>query len=249
MKKKLLCVVLVLSILLLTACKPPVEDVNTNRDESIKKENQEEAITKNTVSSDGEMNDIINLFGKQGSLNYKVTYNIKTDLGDFKDESTSKHFIGGNKKLRTDSEMQGIESRIYIVNDVYTSCSKASGDWTCTELQSPPEMEDQSKKIQEDLEDNSADFEVKKIPSKTILNKKTDCYRIITKDTMTADYCFSPEGVPLYVKVEGPGLLSEQIATSYSMSVQNSDFVPPVTAEKMDLPDDIPEDILAMIPT
>jgi len=152
-------------------------------------------------------------------------------------------------KLRTDNTVQGMETRSYMINEEFTSCSKSDGDWTCNKLSL--QEEDEADEMQDLVKEKPEDFKVTKVSGRTIAKTKTECYKITSDEDAELEYCFSKEGVPLYVNMESKGMSSEQKATSYSLSVSNTDFNIPATAKEIvipDLPEGIPDDILAKLP-
>lgn len=161
-------------------------------------------------------------FAAQDSLEFQVDYDMTTTTQGTTTTGTMSQYFKGVNMMRVDSTIQGVTSQTYIVDGTVTSCVNM-GSWMCNDA---GEYEMQVG-VSEDAQAN-ADTGVR-IADKTIAGVSADCFTITTDDG-AADYCFSPESVPLYIQTrDGNGnVISTLTATSYSLSVSESVFEPPV---------------------
>ncbi|MCX8175499.1 MAG: hypothetical protein N3E51_04825 [Candidatus Micrarchaeota archaeon] len=141
----------------------------------------------------------------------------------------------GSTKQRMDSEFEGIESRIYILDKFFYACTKQGGSWTCIKMETKPESPDPLDKAME----GGDDFRLVPDGTMQIAGATATCYKV-EGDKKTIQYgrfCLSPEGVPLYEKVvtSGPSgtFTTELKATGYSTTVSESDFELPASPTSM----------------
>ncbi len=175
------------------------------------------------------------LLGKRASLSWKVAYTITTTTGGQTVTSAMTQYVKGADQLRMDFSMQGTETRTYMAGKVYTSCTD-NGGWTCFKVDAPNQTGAAGTQANEQqMQSDISAYDVVADGTKTVAGVTATCYRITTKaqQGFTYRYCFSKEGVPLYLHFQTGGATTEMTATSYSMSVSNSDFTPPATASAM----------------
>jgi hypothetical protein len=165
------------------------------------------------------------------TLEYQVDYTMTVQAGG-SSAGTLTYYVKGVDQMRIYSMAQGMESRTYLMDGTITSCVD-TGSWLCNEV-SNYEI---SAGVDEDVKANVDTYVTTKLESRTIAGVSTDCYRIVTDDGQV-DYCFSPEGVPLFIETSSDGsVVSTLEATSYSTSVSASVFALPEGAGEMQMPD------------
>mgnify|MGYP005840539119 CR=1 FL=1 len=191
----------------------------------------------------GAFEEIQKYFTDKNSIEFMVKYQMKTNANGQEFSGTMTQYFKGADRIRMDSETMGVESRVFMEETKYTMCSKQNNEWTCFEIDGD-EATSESDSVRNDVEKNIKEWNIKKIASRTIAGATATCYKT-SKDDNSVEYCFSKEGVPLYIKTEGKEsgvtFMSELTATYYSLSVSESVFEKPASSQSM-------EDYLANIP-
>jgi hypothetical protein len=92
------------------------------------------------------------------------------------------------------------------------------------------QFEDETAK---DIETNPENYAITPLAPRTIAGTLATCFQVVTSgaSAATVDFCFSPEGVPLYTHTVSEGMDYTMEATSYSTSVPDSDFALPATPQ------------------
>lgn len=161
---------------------------------------------------------------KKVQLEYMVTYDAKTQAQGQNFNSEMSMYLKGVDKIRTDVEAQGVETRTIIDGNKIYACNKATGSWMCFETEYETSS---SEEMQSDIESNPESYSVTELPDRVIAGANTKCFRV-TVEEGNVDYCFSAEGVPLYIKTtgetEGVSFMNEMTATKYSTTVADSAF-------------------------
>ncbi len=168
------------------------------------------------------------------SPSYKVTYDFSTENDGETFSGTQTMALKGGK-MRIDSEMGETMSSSFMIDDTFYICS-FDEEWSCLALPQQQEgSEGSAYEATEDLEENIDDYDVENLPSRTIAGAVAQCFRVTTDDPATTEYCYSNEGVPLYIRTESDGSTSLMEATEYTSNVPDSWFTLP--AEPQQLPD------------
>jgi len=229
---------LLILLLLLAACDEPPE-IPDDMKEEIKDNTREEADLDEPAMDDDETDDerstLLDFMKGQVRIEYQVEYDMTTTLNGEVITSTMSYYMKGDR-VRTDSEAMGIKSRMYVEDTGVTSCTMQDGEWMCLEW---PKMEDD---VTDMVRDNIDDYDVNKKPDRTIAGAKAKCFEVSNIEGTTMEFCYSSKGIPLYVKVTGEQMLSEQIATSYSTNVKDNVFDLPAKPKTFDMPE-MPEGI------
>jgi hypothetical protein len=129
-----------------------------------------------------------------------------------------------------------METRSFILDKKITSCFNMGGSWSCSEMEM---KENDMTAIEEDVvSDEDLDYVITEDGTKMVAGTNTECYKLVANDgTSTTRYCIASDGAPLYIKSDatsdGHTITSELIATSYTKSVSDSDFIPPAKATPM----------------
>jgi hypothetical protein len=191
---------------------------------------QTEGTSGQTGSTDGQSSTMteaqkkISNYAQNANIMYKVTYDMTATAQGYSTSGTMTQYIKGMNKFRTDMTTQGMETRTYMDGATVTSCNMMNSAWSCRTIEITPEM-----KAQQDAQQNPAQYDVTELPSRTIAGAQADCFQINNVNGYTVEYCYSSQGVPLYMKTSGAQYTSEMTATSFTTVVSDADFVPPAT--------------------
>lgn len=168
---------------------------------------------------------------KKAGLQFTVTYDFRTESGQEVDEYTMTQYFGGPGRYRMDGNFDGDEGRFYIVDDKMTSCSKEDGEWTCITIATgEPMMQDPTEQFTV-VEENPDEYDIGYSGTKKIAGTTAYCYGIdyaYLGANAEMEYCFSKEGIPLYMRMESPDFFHEMKAKSFKKGVSGADFNPPV---------------------
>jgi hypothetical protein len=204
------------------------------------------------AAGNGNTNELLNLF-KGAVTDYMVVYNIKTTGGP--GDSTNAdmtQYIKGENKMRMDSSYvmngQATETRMYLVDKVFTSCSKMAGDWSCMKLSTPNQKDPAETK--KEMEDNIKTSSVTRLADRVVIGINTKCYHAVMSITNAdpevrqriidagmenweATYCISNDGVALYSEAKSGDMTIVSEAKSYKKGTADSDYVPPAEAKDL----------------
>jgi hypothetical protein len=210
--------------------------------------------TATTASASGNSltNDVLNLF-RGAVTDYMVVYNIKTTGGTTDStDSDMTYYIKGTEKMRMDSsfEFEGkpSESRMYMVNEVFTSCTKMTGAWSCMKISSSNQKDPEESK--KEMEDNIKTSSITRLADRVIIGINTKCYHMVMSITNAdpeirqriidsgmenweSTYCISGDGVALYSESKTKDMVFIQEAKSYKKGTSDSDYVPPAEAKDL----------------
>jgi len=236
MMKKFIVTLLLICVLLLAGCNgeqsptetddvddmdEEVEDVEDASDEGVA-DKEDESDEEESSDSDGEAvlgdgkDTLEDFFSKRAVLEFSVTYDMV--MPGVATGSMTQYFKD-ETHMRVDSNVLDIESQTFIVGDSITACTNF-GSWSCTAV---GEFYVASDGAQDDIQENIDAYNIDQISSKTIAGISATCFEI-TGDDFEYEMCFSPEGVPVYVRsptAQGDVTLT---ASSYSLSVSDSVF-------------------------
>jgi hypothetical protein len=197
-------------------------------------ENGQDNAAENSATQDTEaQQEFESLFAKR-NLQWKIAYDLKSEMDGKTVMSQLTQYMKGEDRFRTDMMYDGTESRVYMVEETFTMCSKQDGDWQC--FKTTPQEGDDSADVQDwetEYEQNEDDYTIVADGTKVVAGVSTKCFKVV--DQKSSDsvvrYCFASDGAPLYIYFSGQGTTSEMIATSYSKSVSDSEFTPPAEAQ------------------
>ena len=154
-------------------------------------------------------------FSARSTGEWTVSYTMTTtglphDVGS----TTMTQYFGGVDRLRTDATAMGIETRTYIVDGEITICTQMGGEWMCfgSDVEADPHAE-----VEAEIEEGN--YVATPAGSRTIAGVSATCFTFTTDEGGSGEYCFSPEGVPLFIEAGADGMSVELEATSYSLSV------------------------------
>jgi uncharacterized protein YcfL len=172
--------------------------------------------------------ELINSMKMKANIQWKAVYDISAAGKSY--EMTQ--YIKGLKRFRTDMSLQGMESRTYMVDDVYSSCTKVMDKWNCFKIDVP--KQDESDKA---IQSNPTDYTIVADGTMNVAGTTAKCFKVTgLKIEGTFRYCYSNEGVLLYTKMQTAQATTEMTAKSYTTSVSDSEFVLPAEATQMTMP-------------
>lgn len=155
-------------------------------------------------------------FSTRTSSSWTVTYEMSSNApgAEMMEGLEMTQYIDGTDRFRTDTAMDGMESRSYFVEGVVTVCTRQD-EWMCFESDLSDEIATQA-----DVETavEAGDYTVRATEGRVIAGARTSCFVIDTGDA-EAEYCFSDEGVPLSMVITAEDMTMELIATEYSVGV------------------------------
>ena len=130
----------------------------------------------------------------------------------------------GREKMRVAITIEGVEMRTYLMGDAVTACTRAGEGWDCAASETGA-----TTKAEREAENDLTGSSVAYIGKETHAGKATECFTVDTPDSsIELKYCFTDEGVPLYLSLEGSeggkALLYEREATAFSEGADESDF-------------------------
>ncbi len=171
----------------------------------------------------------------QGQSGWMVTYLMSgTDM----QASELSQYVMGGEKLRTDFVVSGTETRTYILDKDFYTCTN-DGAWTCFKFEMQESASDMSYQLGSEVESNPNKYTITADGTMEVAGVTASCYRIVS-DEGTTRYCVSAEGVPLYIQTNSgtgeEGTMIEMKATTYSTQVSEADFALPAEAQEMQIP-------------
>jgi uncharacterized protein YxeA len=219
--KRILVVILVLILAIgLSGCK---EDMTSGDSQVVKK----------TSADKKKSADFQDMVAKKANLQFKVTYTMDIDTQGQKMTYKTAQYVGGQNKMRVDTEMMDIKTRGYFLPDGIYSCNDRDG-WQCMKMAKGEDIGQQDYTADfDEVAENPEDYDISYAGTMSIAGTKAHCYGI-TYGGQTMKECFSTEGVPLYMEMDGVGMEYVMKATSYSTRVSDSDFDLPAKAQDME---------------
>ncbi len=245
MNKKLLIIILVLSIFVY-GCSEKSPDITNNQNsaDNTKTDSNKEGIL-STVSSLTTLNEIMDIVSKGPTGQHKVSYDMNFGPDSPKTEMTT--FWKNENRYRIDTVSTEMESRLFMVDNQATACSKENGKFMCyttkpeevTNVATDLSITEYKDEITQEGE-TSNKYKVYKDGTMTIAGYTAKCYSF-EYTSEKEKICFSNEGVILYHKYVSANETSEFQAKSYSTTVVDSDFDLPAGAEIIDLNKELAE--------
>ncbi|MFA5357554.1 MAG: hypothetical protein WC308_01375 [archaeon] len=127
-------------------------------------------------------------------------------------------------RMRQDTIAQGTETSVFVVDGTITICTNAAGQTMCF----PSSEEQGATDTGSDVKNNvdSLAGKVTKLADKTIAGTATSCYKI-NDPQYDYSFCYSADGVPLYIEVTANGTTTTMTSYEYSKTVDDSVFTIP----------------------
>lgn len=223
MKKILIAIFCV--FVLLAGC---TQSGETNTDNST----GENAINNAQVGTEVNVEDVFAQFLNSASQNptYMAKYEISAPGNDSQLGAMEYTLYSKGNIRRTDVSMMGINAQTWILTDRTVTCSEMEGfmEKTCEESESTGEPVNTMNIDKEEFEANKDNYKAYSLPSKTIGGETANCFSIeMISEEMTAEYCFSSDGILLYSKGITEDGEFEMKATEFSRNVSDADMTPP----------------------
>jgi len=243
MNKLLTSIVGLLLLVALTGCGGPTAASGTQGTANTagQEPTSDQANTGATVTDDRKA--LEKFLESKSTSTYQVTYDIVASMKDVGDStSTMGLYMDGETRVRTDISTQGMVARTYMIANVLTTCTQSNSKWTCMKLDTPPtdETKEFEQSILEEKDAADSDYQIKRDGTKVVAGVTADCFAVTSKDA-TVGYCFSKEGVPLYMKTQFAEGTSEMTATSYTTKIAADTFKLPAEPTTLKLSADSPE--------
>lgn len=213
MRTILLTTLFVLLAVALAACAgtPPT---NTNEPGSPATPAQGPAAAPNSGSNGASGSSSFGALAAKGrDLRYTVTYEMTTS-GAGTMNGTMTQFYGGPNEYRMDSTLGSTTTRTYVLNGTITSCFSQGGSWYCTQQSSGRNETVTPPSASVDTYASNG-YSATNTGTETIAGTIAHCFRFALNSS-SADYCLSPEGIPLKVDVAAGQVRTTMLATSYS---------------------------------
>jgi len=182
----------------------------------------------------GSSSEFMSLLSGKANLEWKIDYDIVSKAQGQTVQTKMLQYFKGEKKIRTDVATQGIESRSYLVDDVFTICTNTQGSWNCFKSDI---KKDNVADTEKDIKQNTGKYNIVADGTKTIAGTTAKCYKVVgDANGVNTKYCFASDGIPLYMLVESSDFMTEMTAKSYSKSVSDSDFEIPAGTKTQSMP-------------
>jgi hypothetical protein len=177
---------------------------------------------------------IADLFAKMpANIEYKVDYDFSSS-GPGAAGSGKQIIAIKGKKVKTEVEIEGTKSTTFMMDDKIYTCTTATGTLACYELPKT-QVDTSTTDNQEKLKENWEKYDITELPGRTIAGAQTTCFKYANTDG-TAEYCYTNEGAPLYIKYVAKSVTTEMTATKYSRSVSDSEFTLPAEPQTFEMP-------------
>jgi hypothetical protein len=175
---------------------------------------------------------LISMVSSIKTLSYSVEYEISSSNMNF---STTIYVKG--EKERTDMTTFAGTWRTYVIFDKIYQCTKTNGTWSCIDNGKTVGRGIATKYDENGFPTSLSDFDISSAGTKQIAGTTANCFEAAHDKDLKDQYCFSSEGVPLYIDMQvkmtnGVTSTSRTIAKTYSMTVDDSVFVLPATPTK-----------------
>ncbi|MFT4308284.1 MAG: hypothetical protein ACMXYM_02850 [Candidatus Woesearchaeota archaeon] len=155
------------------------------------------------------------LFERQRALEYTATFEVVGTGPGMPAPMTMTQYFGGVDRLRVDSTVEGSDSRAYIIDGEFTACSEFDGEWMCFPVDV---MIDTTQEVDELIE--TGEYTVGALPPRSVADANAQCFMLTMVEEEThVEYCFSPEGVPLFIESRTEVATMTWTAIDYSLSV------------------------------
>lgn len=230
--------IMVLAAALLVACTgtaPETRDGTSLGEQGATAENNVEKAPAEDAKETSAPKEFLDFMAGKTNLEWKIAYDLTTTVDGETTKSTMTQYMKTEKKFRFDSTYDGIESQMFMVNDVLTACTKMDGKWSCFKITSDKEEEStpSNVKFEESFEENPDDYSIVSDGTKQVAGVTAKCFKVVEKtQDAVVRYCIK-DNLPLYIYSAYEGTTSEMIATSYSKSVPDSAFTPPAEAKDL----------------
>ena len=222
MKTHLLAI-LTIALLVLTGCGGAQQDVTTQQ--PTQETANEEAKTAPALT--GAASELKGLMAAKGTLKYQITYDVLTKTEGQEMRSTMIQYFDGANRFRTDITVKGVsEMRTYVINGAATSCAKVNNKWMCNSAEASV---DESRETEEAIVEGTSNYVITADGTKQLLGKIHNCYKLVdAPNAVTLRYCYSSDGVPVYISTEMSEATTEMTALLYGKDVAETVWTIPI---------------------
>jgi hypothetical protein len=233
MKRVTILVLLILAIGLM-GCAEDLEKKSTSRPST---SGSAEVSAEKESGSSGLSEKFMDFVTKKVSAEYMVEYDMKM-TGDETQSFVMTQYIKG-EKMRFDMDTPEGDVRSYMMDNAFYTCTNTEGDWMCMKMSMDMTGQDSTMQTTgyfEDVESAPDNYDISYDGTMRVAGAMTACFKIsFAESGFTGELreCFSKEGVPLYMLVEGDGSKTEMKAKSYERSVSSSAFELPAEAQDL----------------
>lgn len=140
---------------------------------------------------------------------------------------------GGYQKYVTRSTIGGKFFAVFFLDGRGVRCVK-DGVWKCADVPFPSLLPGS----QSDVELNPEMYDVGRVGKRDVFGHEVECFSMVFEGVLT-EYCYSSDGIPLFIKTTSGEVVSELSAKSVKRSVDDELFVLPVPA--LPLPVTLPQ--------
>ena len=177
--------------------------------------------------------ELLNTMKMKSNLKWKIAYNMVVNN---QDNYSLTQYVNGLKKFRLDVIINGAESRTYMVGDSFSSCTEFKAQWKCINVSVPTQLQ-----YEHMIQSNPNDYSISSGGTMNIIGLSEKCYNIIgNKIPINLRYCYTDDGIPVYVMDSSYRTTLEMIATNVSTDVADSDFTAPAIATQVTYPGQTP---------
>ncbi|MBW2971420.1 hypothetical protein KY359_00135 [Candidatus Woesearchaeota archaeon] len=177
------------------------------------------------------------LITKKAASEFTVSYDLTSKYDGETQRYSMTQYFGGPKRFRVDTKFPEGEARVFFVDNKMVSCNKQGGAWQCFEFTTEGQEQQDPTAQFRSVEERPQDYSILYAGTMSVAGATAYCYKIDYRahgmPNSELKYCFSKEGVPLYMLVKAEGSETEMKATTYKASVSSSDFTPPAKAQDM----------------
>ena len=185
--------------------------------------------------------ELTQLMKNQMNMNYHVDYEATiSGSGTPSMDMQMSYYMQGVTRMRVDVNSFGIESRSYVMDGKYVSCTNMMNNWNCMEYVADDDYMDEYEigTIDDRTIDEVFNSQVTRLPPRTIAGQLSSCFRTV-QDEYTIDYCYTADGIPTYIRTLSDSNAdyaseTEMIATRVSKTLPAGTFELPVAASSYD---------------
>jgi len=145
-------------------------------------------------------------------------------------------------RMDIDAQMKGqpFTATFIFARDVAYFCGAQEGEKSCLKMPIP-QVEGQVEPFRaavegpaKEIEKEPGRFRVSKAGGRAIAGARATCWKFIDRrEKVEGEVCLSREGVPLFMRFQGPGGQGTLEATEYSTKVSDAEFEPPYPVREL----------------
>ena len=178
------------------------------------------------------------LTNAMGNPNYWVSYEMEMpDNPTMRIEQWLK-----NDQIRVDTQVQGINTRLYLLGNQAVNCISQGSGWTCLKMPSLDQMIAMVPGVQgietlEEIKNNPQDYrdQISAAGTRVIAGETTTCFKMTEPESReTWLSCYSNNhGIPMYMESQQADGVWKMTATDFRLSIQDSQFSLPAQPQSI----------------